>query len=286
MLRQDANIYTATFSPDDHTILTASADRSAVLWNAASGKPTGIAFQHGYWIFSAAFDTSGARLVTASWDHTARVWDAVSGKPLTLPLQHADAVLTAGFSPASGDRVLTVSRDGTARVWDASTGAPLTLPLAAENRATSARFTPDGASVLVTAGDGTAEVLDLAPQAPAPAWLADLADFASTQVRYSQAFAPDMPRIRHLRETLLGTSPHPGDAASWELFGKWYFLESDVRPVSQWSRLSLQQYVDELTSRDDAPSLAYAEALAQDHPLWMARLSAKHRPANPAPKSP
>ncbi len=67
------------FSPDGARILTASADKTAKLWDAASGKLL-ASFAHQDVVCGAAFSPDGARILTASWDNTAKLWDAASGK--------------------------------------------------------------------------------------------------------------------------------------------------------------------------------------------------------------
>ena len=57
----------AAFSPDGARILTASADKTAKLWDAASGKLI-ASFAHQDSVNDAAFSPDGARILTASAD--------------------------------------------------------------------------------------------------------------------------------------------------------------------------------------------------------------------------
>jgi WD40 repeat protein len=280
-IRHQNNIFTAVFSPDGKRILTASADHTARVWDAANGRPLGPVFLHGYWVFSAAFNHDATEVVTASWDHTARVWNAVTDRPITPPLRHADAVISALFNPR-GTLVATGSKDHTARLWSAATGDPLSLPLRADGEVTSVLFNPSGSSLLVTANDPVVRVYDLPPDEPAPVWLADLAQFASTQVSYDVSRTADLGNISQLRARLLASTS--GDP--WEKFGRWYFMETADRPISPWSTVSLKEYVDVLTARGDRDSLDYAIALSHDLPAWMVKLQplrAKLGAATPAP---
>lgn len=266
-IRHHNNIVSAVYSPDGKRILTGSSDETAAIWDAQTGKPLGLVFQHGYWIFSAVFNADASRVVTASWDHTARVWSAKTGKPVTPPLQHGDAVYEAVFSP-DGSLVATASRDHTARIWDAATGEPMSLPLATRDEVTSVAFNPAGTTLLFTSKDNLVRFVDLPPREAPPSWIADLADFASTQVRYDATRKPKLDEIMKLRLRLLAsTSNDP-----WQKFGRWYFSESDVRPISPWSTLSLQDYVNGLIGLGDKDSIQYAMTLAQDHPAWMVKL--------------
>ena len=67
----------AAFSPDGKRIVTASEDKTARIWDAATGRPIGEPLEgHEKEVTSAAFSPDGKRIVTASEDKTARVWDA------------------------------------------------------------------------------------------------------------------------------------------------------------------------------------------------------------------
>jgi len=133
LLRHQGDVMSAAFSPDGTRVVTASKDKTARVWDAATGKPVTGPLEHQDLVVSAAFSPDGARVVTASDDKTARVWNAATGKPLTEPLQHQAAVRSAAFS-RDGMRVVTASYDQTARVWDAATGKPLTGPLSIRGR--------------------------------------------------------------------------------------------------------------------------------------------------------
>jgi WD40 repeat protein len=81
-------VMSAAFSPDGTRVITASCDRTARVWDAATGQPATSPLEHQDMVMSAAFSPDGTRVVTASLDRTARVWAATTGKPLTSPLAH------------------------------------------------------------------------------------------------------------------------------------------------------------------------------------------------------
>src|SRR5271165_6007407 len=154
--QHEGDVTSAVFSSDGARILTASADRTARLWDGGSGKLLAT-FQHEGPVSSAVFSPDGARILTASWDKTARLWDGGSGK-LLATFQHESGVNSAVFSP-DGARILTVSADNTARLWDGGSGK-LLATFQNEDGANSAVFSPDGARILKASWDKTARLWD------------------------------------------------------------------------------------------------------------------------------
>src|SRR5205814_250664 len=108
-LRVGSNVYSVVFSPDGTRIVTGSADATAKLWDAHSGKEllTLKGHSHGNYAvaFSVAFSPDDTRIVTGSADGTAKLWDAQSGKEL-LTLSTGSSVYSAAFSP-DGRRIAT-----------------------------------------------------------------------------------------------------------------------------------------------------------------------------------
>src|SRR5215469_3492640 len=158
-MRHEEIVILAQFSPDAQRIVTASWDKTARLWDAASGKPIGEPMNHESEVYSAQFSPDGQRVVTASRDKTARLWDATSGKSIGEPMKHEGVVFSAQFSP-DGQRVLTGSWDKAAHLWDATNGKPIGEPMNHENQVNSAQFSPDGQWVVTASEDKTARVWD------------------------------------------------------------------------------------------------------------------------------
>ena len=71
-------VNSAVFSPDGTRVVTASADKTARIWDAATGKEVAV-LRHEDEVYSAAFSTDGTRIVTTS-SQTTRIWDAATGK--------------------------------------------------------------------------------------------------------------------------------------------------------------------------------------------------------------
>ena len=113
----------AAFSPDGTRIVTASADRTAKVWDAGTGAELLTLRGHTGNLTAAAFGPDGSRIVTASTDQTAKVWDARTGAELLTLRGHTDSLTAAVFSP-DGSRIVTACRDSTAKIWDAGPFPP------------------------------------------------------------------------------------------------------------------------------------------------------------------
>jgi WD40 repeat protein/serine/threonine protein kinase len=154
-------VHSARFSPDGKRIITASGDKTAKVWDAASGKLLASLVGHLDTVRSARFSPDGKRIVTASKDKTAKVWDAASGKLLASLVGHTGSVNSAWFS-SDGNRIITASGDKTAKVWDAANGKLLASLEGHTDWLNSANFSPDGNRIVTASGDKTAKVWDAA----------------------------------------------------------------------------------------------------------------------------
>jgi energy-coupling factor transporter ATP-binding protein EcfA2 len=167
-LLHDDWVTSAAFSPDGKRIVTASHNKTARLWDVATGLPIGQPFKgHEGAVNSAAFSPDGMRVVTASDDGTARLWDAATGGPIGEPLRgHVGPIGGAAFSP-DGKLIVTAGDDRTARLWDAVSGRPIGEPLKGhEGPVISAAFSPDGMRAVTASDDGTARLWDTATSRP------------------------------------------------------------------------------------------------------------------------
>jgi WD40 repeat protein len=88
------SILALAYSPDGQQIVTASADRTAKVWDAETGKELFPLKGHTNAVGSVAFSPDGQRIVTGSWDKRAMVWDSRSGTNLLTLEGHTDAIFS------------------------------------------------------------------------------------------------------------------------------------------------------------------------------------------------
>jgi len=170
----------AVFSPDGHTLASASNDQTVRLWNVTDpthptplGQPlTG----HTNYVWDAEFSPDARILASASYDRTVRLWnmaDPTHTMPLGQPLTgHTDNVNSVAFSP-DGHTLASASDDETVRLWDVADPAhptPLGQPLTGHtNYVLSVAFSPNGHILASASNDEMVRLWDVAdPTHPAP----------------------------------------------------------------------------------------------------------------------
>jgi len=263
-------VFSAKFSPDGKSVVTASGDGSARVWNAETGELVAW-LGHQAAVYSASFSPDNRWVVTASADHTARVWDARTGQPISPPLQHLDQVYSAEFSP-DGQWVVTASFDHTARIWDARTGQPISTPLENQDSVVSASFSPD-AKCVVTASGLIARVWDIAPSTAPPAWLPDILE--------AQAFERlDNGGTLKVNSTdsynrIQAERMAPTSDTAWDNFAKWAFSDPEARTISPWASLTGPEYIQRLIAEGSSDSLDQAERLSIGHPKELEQIASK-----------
>jgi WD40 repeat protein len=77
-------INSVAFSPDGKRIVAAGSDNTAMIWDAATGKPERVLEGHNDAVLRALFSPDGKSILTVGGgkDLTARMWDAATGKQI------------------------------------------------------------------------------------------------------------------------------------------------------------------------------------------------------------
>jgi WD40 repeat protein/tRNA A-37 threonylcarbamoyl transferase component Bud32 len=129
-------------SPDGKSLAGAMADRTVVIWDAATGRQVSVLRGHTDLVLGLAWSPDGARIASASYDHTVRLWDIERGTSRVLR-GHASAVDAVAW--LEDGRIVSGGRDATVRIW---TPPPRDTPSPAEVRTrlasvTTAKIGPD-----------------------------------------------------------------------------------------------------------------------------------------------
>jgi WD40 repeat protein len=147
------------FSPDGRLLATASTDKTARLWDPATGGCLRTLTGHTAGVRGVAFGPDGRLLATASTDNTARLWDPATGDRQRTLSGHAESVYGVAFSP-DGRLLATASADRTARLWDPATGGCLRTLSGHAESVYGVAFSPDGRLLATASDDRTARVWD------------------------------------------------------------------------------------------------------------------------------
>ena len=146
------------FSPDGKMVATASVDRTAEVFEAATGRVISH-LEHQDRVDAVAFSPGGKLVATGSFDTTARIFEASTGREISR-LTHEGRVRAVAFSPG-GKLVATASEDHTARVFDVATGQEVSRLLHSQS-VSAVAFSPDGKVVATASEDNTARVFEAA----------------------------------------------------------------------------------------------------------------------------
>jgi WD40 repeat protein/tRNA A-37 threonylcarbamoyl transferase component Bud32 len=113
------DVYRVEFSPDGKLLATASADKSARIWDAESGLCRRVLRGHKSDVNSIAFHPSGERVVTAGDDGQVIIWNMTTGERVkTITLR--EKIFTAAFSP-DGETLAVCGEGRALKLYDAET---------------------------------------------------------------------------------------------------------------------------------------------------------------------
>ena len=127
-LKHEGEVREASFSPDGRRVVTASYDKTARVWDVATGEPVSEPLRHADSVYDAVFGPDGHRVVTASKDKTVRVWDCTARQAIPEPLLHDGRVVSTALDE-DGSHLVTLAADHRARVWKLASAELLhTLP--------------------------------------------------------------------------------------------------------------------------------------------------------------
>lgn len=110
----------ARASPDGRQIASGSEDRTARLWNLATGESRVL--PHDASVMRVRYTSDGTRVITGGSDGVVRVWTVDGAAVATLP-GHGDSVLSIAVA-RDDSFVATTAEDSTLRVWPLARPVP------------------------------------------------------------------------------------------------------------------------------------------------------------------
>nr|GMD44737.1 U4/U6 small nuclear ribonucleoprotein PRP4-like protein [Ipomoea batatas] len=147
------------FSPTSNHLATASADRTARLWNA-EGSLLRTFEGHLDRLARIAFHPCGKYLGTTSFDKTWRLWDVETGEELLLQEGHSRSVYGLSFHH-DGSLAASCGLDALARVWDLRTGRSILAFEGHVKPVLGISFSPNGYHLATGGEDNTCRIWDL-----------------------------------------------------------------------------------------------------------------------------
>jgi WD40 repeat protein len=106
-------------APDGSWLATGGVDRTARIWDSATGRERAVLNGHSGWVTAIAVAPDSSWLATTSNDGTTRIWDTTGRETAVLKGRVA-------VTP-EGSWLATTSSDGTMRIWNPATERPEAL---------------------------------------------------------------------------------------------------------------------------------------------------------------
>lgn len=116
----DDMISSASFSPDGHSIVTSSHDKTLKLWNINTGEIIHSFTGHSNVVRDVVFSPDGQSVLSTSSDNEARIWNTVTQEARKVIPSDLGILASATYSP-NGRYIAAISLKGKAKIWNADT---------------------------------------------------------------------------------------------------------------------------------------------------------------------
>ncbi len=150
-------VHAVAMSPDEVFAVSSGADGTLRLWDIVGGRQLKELIRYDATMYSVAIHPQGKQIAAAGADRKIHLLDLITGAEQRVLEGHTDYIHSVQFS-SDGKRILSYGYAGYLKIWNSSDGRLLheSRPGRVGN---SASFSPDGKSILLCNGDGTARLL-------------------------------------------------------------------------------------------------------------------------------
>eukprot|EP00601_Ochromonadales_sp_CCMP2298_P025912 CAMPEP_0173294506 /NCGR_PEP_ID=MMETSP1143-20121109/13914_1 /TAXON_ID=483371 /ORGANISM="non described non described, Strain CCMP2298" /LENGTH=299 /DNA_ID=CAMNT_0014234197 /DNA_START=24 /DNA_END=920 /DNA_ORIENTATION=+ len=144
----------ATSQERDDMVLTASRDRTVIMWNLTRdegeyGVPQRSLEGHSHFVQDVVISSDGQFALSCSWDGTLRLWDLSTGQTTRTFIGHSKDVLSVAFS-VDNRQIVSGSRDKTIKLWNTLGECKFTIVDDGHSEWVSCvRFSPNAANPII-----------------------------------------------------------------------------------------------------------------------------------------
>jgi hypothetical protein len=156
LLGHEEEVTAVFLSPDGKTAVSGSRDKTAIVWDTATGKVLRRLQGHSENLRAVLLSPDGQSVYTAAEDASVRRWNSKSGE-LERTFGFAVGVHSLAIS-RDGKRLLAGAFDGMITAFSTESGEELCRYAGHRSDVNSVQYSPDGATILSSSSDTTARL--------------------------------------------------------------------------------------------------------------------------------